>query len=70
MKRVFPLLLAALAMLTLAGCPGGEDDGAAAEGATPNADGSPADGNGGGTAGNFRSGVDSGRAEDGSDEEK
>ena len=69
MKRFFPLLMAIVASLMLAGCPGGEEgDETATDGATPTADGAPTTNGGGG--GQFKAGVDSGRAEDGSDEEK
>ena len=68
MKRVFPIFLAIVGCVMLAGCPGGEEgDEAATDGATPTLDGGSAN-NGGG--GQFKAGVDSGRAEDGSDEEK
>lgn len=69
MKRFLPLFMAIVASLMLAGCPGGEEgDEAATDGATPAADGGPAAN--GGSGGQFKAGVDSGRAEDGSDEEK
>ena len=68
MKRVFPLLLVLLGCLVFAGCPGGEEgDGADA---TTTTDGGSPSTDGGGGGGNFAAGVDSGRAEDGSDEEK
>ena len=70
MKRVFPIMLAIFGCLFLAGCPGGEEgDGAATDGPAPTADGGTATNNGGG-GGSFKAGVDSGRAEDGSDEDK
>ena len=69
MKRFLPVLLAFFGCLMLAGCPGDEEgDDAATDSATPTADGGTTT-NGGGD-GQFNAGVDSGRAEDGSDEDK
>lgn len=71
MKRLFAVLLTAACCLAIAGCPKGKSDGnAKGDGDGKSAtDGAPAkDGAAGGGA--FKQGVDSGRSEDGSDEDK
>jgi len=70
MKRFFPLLLAFFACLAFAGCPSGEEEtggGGDGNAATTTDGGAGGDSDGGGE---FKEGVDSGRAEDGSDEHK
>lgn len=69
MKRFLSVLVGLSLCVAVAGCPGGEEgDEAAVDGVVTTDGGTAADGSV--PAGQFREGVDSGRAEDGSDEAK